>query len=173
MKHVLLDLETMGKGPTAAITSIGAVVFNLEDGVTSQFYRRVDLQSCVTAGLTMDASTVLWWMEQDDAARSEFQRESVDLMQALGEFREWFPAGAKLWGNGATFDNVIMRSAYDALDMKAPWEYWDDRCLRTLRDLRPDIPRPKPELAHHALSDARAQAEHALAIMRAQVKEAR
>jgi len=173
MNHVMLDLETMGTGPTAAIASIGAVAFDLDNGLTRQFYRRVDLQSCVTAGLTMDASTVLWWMRQGDAARSELQLEAVDLMPALGEFREWFPVRAKLWGNGATFDNVIMRSAYTAMDMTAPWEYWDDRCLRTLRDLRPDIPRPKPELAHHALSDAVAQAEHALAIMRAQVKDAR
>ncbi|MBR7276818.1 3'-5' exoribonuclease domain-containing protein, partial [Klebsiella pneumoniae] len=32
MKHLMIDLETMDNKPTAAITAIGAVLFNPETG---------------------------------------------------------------------------------------------------------------------------------------------
>ena len=53
MKQVMLDLETMGNGPTSAIIAIGAVAFDME-GITSHFYRQVSLQSSMDAGLKCD-----------------------------------------------------------------------------------------------------------------------
>ena len=53
--HYVLDLETMGKGPTAAIVAIGCV--RIEQGtITGSFYRRVSLQTSLLAGLQVDAS---------------------------------------------------------------------------------------------------------------------
>ena len=70
-QHVMLDLETMGTGPTAAITAIGAVAFSVEAGITDTFYKKVDLESSVRNGGTMDPGTVIWWLGQSDAARKE------------------------------------------------------------------------------------------------------
>lgn len=72
---VMLDLETMGQGPDAAIVAIGAVSFDLEAGkLGSEFYTVVDLTSSVEAGGKMDPSTVLWWLQQSEQARSELKR---------------------------------------------------------------------------------------------------
>lgn len=174
MNNIMIDLETMGKGRRAAIVAIGAVAF--ETGtvmVSSTFYKRVSLEDCVRLGLEMDASTVMWWMQQPDAARAELaDRRTTKLGQALLNFRAWATSvtpnlqDLQVWGNGATFDNVILRSAFHAAGINCFWPYWGDRCYRTLAALHPDIPKPEPEIPHHALYDALAQADHAAEILR-------
>jgi len=60
--QIMLDLEFMGKIPTAAIASIGAVQFDLT-GIKREIYIPVDLRTSVKMGGTLDADTVLWWLQ--------------------------------------------------------------------------------------------------------------
>lgn len=168
MADVMVDLETLGNGSTAAIISIGAVAFDAESGkIESEFYVNVDPQSCVDAGLKMDVSTVMWWMKQSDEARSAFNVKGESIEVALNMFKEWYPQSAALWGNGATFDNVILDNAFKAAGMNRPWHFTKDRCYRTLKNLRPDIKQDKVGVAHNALDDAKFQALHACKLLRA------
>ena len=58
--NVMVDLETLGNGSESVIISIGAVEFDPETGeLGREFYKVVDAQSCVDAGLKIDASTVM------------------------------------------------------------------------------------------------------------------
>jgi len=51
MNEVMLDLETMGQGPDAAIVAIGAVAFDpVTHWLGDPFYRLVDLESAVVTG---------------------------------------------------------------------------------------------------------------------------
>ena len=44
MKHIMIDLETMGNKSYSAIVSIGAVKFDIKTGETGEtFYRNVNL----------------------------------------------------------------------------------------------------------------------------------
>lgn len=71
MKHLMIDLETMDNKPTAAITAIGAVLFNPETGEMGEtFYRRISLTSSVDYDCTMGADTVLWWLRQSIEAKT-------------------------------------------------------------------------------------------------------
>lgn len=167
--NVMVDLETLGKKPGCVISTIGAVRFSAT-GIHHEFYTSIDAQSCVDVGLTMDVSTVLWWMKQSDDARKELtdpRRLPMPLVEALTAFTEWVGSNPVIWGNGATFDNTILAAAYDACGMHAPWEFWNDACYRTARRMFPGIDRPRPGIAHHALYDARAQAEHLIEIQHA------
>lgn len=160
--QVMVDLETLGNGSNAVILSIGAVEFDPDtDTLGREFYVLVDPQSCVDAGLQVDVGTVVWWMKQSDQARSAFNRKGYPLDEALAHFTDWYPAGAPLWGNGATFDNVIMTNAYKACGMDQPWKFWDDRCYRTLKNLLPNITLDRKGTHHNALDDAKTQAVHA------------
>jgi exodeoxyribonuclease VIII len=168
MSEVMVDLETLGNGSNAAIISIGACAFDPASGqITSEFYVNVEPQSCVDAGLKMDVSTVMWWMKQSDEARAAFNKPSVPLELALDMFKAWYPQGAALWGNGATFDNVILDNAFKASGVNRPWHFTKDRCYRTLKNLRPDIKQDKVGVAHNALDDAKYQALHACKLLRA------
>ena len=166
--NVMLDLETLGKGSRACIISIGAVSFN-SDGILSTFYERVDEESCVAAGLEIDASTVMWWMKQSDAARAALTGTAgMSLTHALARFTMWCPEETAVWGNGATFDNVILSNAYEAVNLKKPWPYWGDRCYRTVKALHPDVKAdPFAGTAHNALDDAIHQARHLIKIANA------
>lgn len=171
---VMLDLETMGNGSRAAILAIGAVYFGASAATIApadrEFYIKVDLQSCLDAGLEMDASTVLWWLQQSDEARRVIAcEEGVTLGEAIDRFSKFLGArDARVWGNGAVFDNAIMANAARALRLPWTWAFWNDRCYRTLRALRPDISAGEfLGVKHNALADAKFQAAHAEAILAA------
>jgi hypothetical protein len=166
MLQVMLDLETMSTNYNAAIASIGAVKFSEEDGIVDTFYQTVDLKSCKNVGLHVSPETVKWWMKQSPEARKALTVDTVPLDEALQKFSKWY--GTKklpVWGNGATFDNVIITSAYDAVDLSRPWAYYLDRCYRTVRALI-EIPADERKgVYHNALDDATFQAEHLLKIL--------
>ena len=166
MKHVMVDLETLGNGSNAVIIAIGAVMFD-HTGIGDTFYTNVSPQSCVDVGLQMDVSTVMWWMQQTEQSRSIFKKVSSPLKTALDDFALWYPEGAALWGNGATFDNVILANAYRAVGVEQPWAYWNDRCYRTLKNLYPHVKLERTGVAHNALDDAKSQALHAARIFNA------
>jgi len=168
----MLDLETMGKASGCAIISIGAVAFDLEEQkLGSEFYVNVDLQSCMDAGLTVDASTVMWWLSQSDGARSALADSPIHLVEALSRFDKFislatFGAGSvRLWGNGAAFDNVILSAAYSATGRTPPWMFWNDMCYRTMKSsfIGSDAERSEG-VQHHALDDAKWQAINLLSI---------
>jgi exodeoxyribonuclease VIII len=166
MDQVMLDLETMGTGPRAAIVAIGAVAFDLETCEMNVhiFYTVVKLESSMQCGLEVDASTILWWMQQSVQARAAiYASERISLPLALEEFSRWLLAvagkDAKVWGNGATFDNVVITSAYKAFGLIRPWGFRNDRCYRTIRALHPEVPETNVfGTKHNALDDARYQA---------------
>lgn len=170
MSDVMIDLETMGKNTNAPITQIGAVEFSRDHGaILRRLHLFVDLQSSVDCGATMDASTVLWWLEQSDAARAGFKVPNTTLPDALLQLSAWMAscgdiADRNVWGNGATFDNVILQSAYVQCDLPVPWEFWGDRCYRTLRAENPDVPFERIGVHHNAVDDAESQARHVIAI---------
>ena len=158
--HVMLDLETMGKGPEAAIVAIGAVAFDIETAAISPrgFYVRVDLKSAVEAGGVMDPDTVIWWLQQSEAARAEITRDDIErrlIVNALLDFSHWLKTEAggedsRIWGNGAAFDNVILRRAYQRLPLAVPWSHWNDRCYRTIKGLYGrDIKIERTGVHHH------------------------
>lgn len=161
--HVMVDLETLGNGSSSVIIAIGAIAFT-ENELLDTFYKVVDPESCVKAGLQMDTSTVMWWMKQKPEARDAICQPGLELSQALEQLSIWYPKGAYLWGNGATFDNVILDNAYKAIGIKPPWKYTAHRCYRTIKNLFP-VEQPVFEgIPHNALYDAVHQAKHLMAI---------
>jgi exodeoxyribonuclease VIII len=44
------------------------------------------------------------------------------------------------------------------------WEFWKDRCYRTIKNCYPDVPFDRRGTHHNALDDARSQALHLIAI---------
>lgn len=172
MRDFMCDLETMGTGTTAAITAIGVVEFDIANRTIGRsFYKVVDLASSVRAGGVMDASTVMWWMKQSDTARAQFDDPGMHIVEALHKlsgFMENCCADRDdrfVWGNGATFDNVILGSAYDRSLITRPWEYFGDRCYRTIKNQHPDVKLVRSGTHHNALDDAMSQALHLIEML--------
>lgn len=168
--HVMIDLETMGCGPQAAIVAIGGVMFSSK-GIGDEFYCLVDLESSMKAGLQVDASTVKWWLGREKAAQDALLGtggvvEPIALERALSDLSGWVHQDDLVWGNGADFDNAILSNAYRSCHMRQPWKYINSRCYRTLKNLYPDVlPEKRTGVYHNALDDARYQARHAAKIL--------
>ncbi len=167
----MLDLETLGTAPGSVILSIGAVKFN-ENGVYDDFHIGINIQSCLDAGLTINGSTLMWWMDPErNEARAQWVDpgfDKFDLESALVQFHIWLhqngPNEIEMWGNGANFDNNLLGAAYAAYDpckRPQPWKFWNDRCYRTMKSMYPAIKMPKREGTHHnAVDDATSQVNH-------------
>jgi DNA polymerase III epsilon subunit-like protein len=61
---IMIDIETLGTEPGSIITSIAAVPFNRNGEMGKAFYMNIDIQSSIDAGLTINAETLKFWMEQ-------------------------------------------------------------------------------------------------------------
>lgn len=169
MIHIMLDLETMGTEPNSAIIAIGAVSFNNEV-LIDQFYSIVSLESCCSFGMKVSPNTIMWWLDQSQAARDEFKRIGLPIEVVLPLFSTWVNKYKNpwVWGNGSDFDNTIITSCYKTVGAELPWKYNQNRCYRTISAIFKDkVPKPINHAKHNALEDARVQAMHLLAINRA------
>lgn len=174
-KDISLDLETMDNSSNSAIISIGACYFDRYTGeIGETFHQKVNLQSCIDAGLTVSASTIMWWLQQSDEAREKLQGNDKErnLSGVLSNLKHFMQDCEMVWGNGATFDNTILENAFKSIGHIAPWKFWNARDLRTLVDVGLELGvDPKNELdfngvRHDALADAIHQAKIATEIYR-------
>lgn len=171
MNHqdVMLDLETLGKKAGCPVLSIGAVSFG-RDGLGKEFY--IPIVTETQTWLHPDPDTVAWWSRQSPEARKVFtDRRRIELADALEGFTAYCESIAsikylRVWGNGADFDQPILRAAYDhpGVTAKVPWQ-WGSRCYRTLKNQYKGVPMERKGTYHNALDDAKSQAEHAVAIL--------
>ena len=136
--HLMIDLETMGKNPDAPIISIGAIFFDPQTGdMGPEFSKTIDLE---TAGGVIDRDTIKWWLKQSREAQSAIMTDEIPLDDALLQLREFIDENSgeffvQVWGNGANFDNVILRRSYERQGIPCPWHYHNDRDVRTIVEL--------------------------------------
>lgn len=174
MKHIMLDIETLGNKTNSVILSIGACYFDPKTGdIGDTMSVHIDVESCVDRGLNMDASTVMWWLGQEKEAQSKItngQRDAEDITTALKMLTNFIDGDSQVWGNGATFDNAIVKNAYEKCNMREPWKFWNDRDVRTVVELgyqigfNPKRDMPFTGTRHDALDDAIHQAKYVSAI---------
>ncbi|HGT5747044.1 TPA: 3'-5' exoribonuclease, partial [Escherichia coli] len=174
--HLMIDLETMGTNTNAPIVVIGAVFFDPQTGeIGPVFYIVISLTDAMNTGAVPDGGTIKWWLKQSSEARAAILTGQVKLKDSLSRFREFINEYSdekfvQVWGNGATFDNAILRTSYERLDIPCPWRYHNDRDVRTIVELGKAIDFdartaiPFEGERHNALDDARHQAKYVSAI---------
>jgi hypothetical protein len=160
----MMDLETWGTRPGAALRSIGAVVFSLDGAAPEKeqtFYRNIDLESQTKVGLTVEQNTRDWWGRQGDAAVRSLLVNQRPFMEVLYDFNKWWreQRAARLWCQGASFDAVLWEAASLAAQVRVPWMYYNVMDTRTLYHIaKLDARTVKRDgTSHHALDDARHQ----------------
>ncbi|MCG9678716.1 3'-5' exonuclease [Vibrio sp. Isolate24] len=180
--EIMIDVECMGKGSKAPLTSIGAVVFNPRTGeLGADFEEIINLNSSVYYGGEIDSSTVVWWLQQSEEARAIYAKDTPksSLKDALLEFNQWLADlghsnDLYLWGNGKEFDNVIVKNAFESTRIKPNFSHWNDMDVRTIVKLGRDILGIDPKstleregVHHSALADAKFQARYVSEIWQA------
>ena len=171
--HCMIDIETMGTGPDAAIITIGACMFDPrgEDNEESlrpnaRLFGPIDFKSNAKEGRAFDADTISWWLRQSEEARAALVEGDIQPLPAvLEKFRRWVnntaPRPTRIWAKDPDFDVVILRNAMEAQNMMWPWNFWESRAVRTSMELayppgglRGDFPQIGVGVAHNAVDDA-------------------
>ena len=171
MKHVMIDIETLSLQPNAQVLSIGACVFDSAGNILDE----LELFPRFVEGRHISTDTVLWWLQQNDAARmsivspERMPRKDVHhqleqfLLSAGNEQLEPQDDGTPvarftpppIWAIGPQFDMVVLQSYFT--DLPSLWGYRQINDARTLRQFyKGEWHRPRVE--HSALADAVAQA---------------
>ncbi|HDR2471504.1 TPA: 3'-5' exoribonuclease [Enterobacter soli] len=177
--HLMVDVEGLGKKPDAPIVSIGAVFFDPATGNTgSEFYKVISLESSMAWGGVPDASTIIFWLKASSEARSELvMDDAIPLDDALLQLNDFIAENAangpdfvQVWGNGATYDNVLLAESFDRTGIPCPWKFWNNRDVRTIVELGKAVGyTPRYEIPfvgepHKAISDAHHQVKYVSAI---------
>ncbi len=162
----MLDLETLGLRPNAAIIQIAAVPFNFETGEYAPplgtFDEVVDKISSVAYGGTFDNNTIEFWdklevshKELYDYVMSGTQSIHYVLHKLQGFISEHMEENFNLWAH-STFDPVVLTSAYTNANITAPFKHWQPKDLRTLEYLSRCGYKDRPKfigVQHNALDD--------------------
>ncbi|EKI0253321.1 3'-5' exoribonuclease [Enterobacter asburiae] len=177
--HLMVDIEAFGKKADSPVVSIGAVFFDPSTGNTgSEFYKVISLESSMASGGVPDASTIIFWLKASPEARSELvMDDAIPLDDALLQLNEFIgenavngPDSVQVWGNGATYDNVLLEASYDRTGIPCPWKFWNNRDVRTIVELGKAVGcKPRYEIPfegepHKAISDAHHQIKYVSAI---------
>lgn len=175
MNDVMLDLETLGVETDSVVISLGAVYFDpYSEELGKEILMTINDNSredqVRNHGRYVSPSTVSWWMEQSrDAQRGSFGvQNSYSTEEVLSAFTNFLGPTTRVWGNGASFDNVILANLYKAYGRQVPWHFTADRCYRTVKNL-PQAPGFIKRIGtlHNALDDAKTQAVHLQQIYKA------
>lgn len=168
----IIDFETLDTAPSTVVLSIGACLFKpYRSEIVNEFYYVLTIQDQIDAGRTISESTMMWWMQQGEEARKalfdpKIKRCSLD--KALFLFASWLPEYTCVWGNGASFDISILDNLYGY--KKMPYKHWNVRDIRTVVDMASPIMQksdfPFKGVKHHALDDAKHEAEYVSAMWR-------
>ena len=193
--RLMLDFESLSLRENAVLLAIGACTFDPATGdIGAEFYAAIDPRT--QFGRDISASTVLWWMEQgdaarakitdaikaadqveaglpddmDEAARAEVEANSAFSIQNVARgLLVWIGTlgdDVEVWSNGAV-DHAWFNSMFEYSGYKNPVPFWKQRDYRTLKALFPEIKREPWGQMHNALDDAIGQAKHACLLLTA------
>lgn len=169
MKHVMVDLETLGTVADAVILSLGAVRFDpqTEEIDDAGFYRSISIESNLDYRRRIQEDTLIWWLKQNATAQAVFHKPKETLETALCDFSDWLGDDSSfMWSNGADFDLPMLALAYTQTTVEIPWKFYNSRCYRTFVNSPAALATgiKKPTARHNALLDAIDQAKTMQAI---------
>lgn len=169
---IMVDLETLGKGPDAVVTQAAFKAVYADDPdetvAFESYYLPIEPQT--ELGRRMDPETVVWWMNQEDKARRKFDKNIGGDVHTLISMVNSFIRDIQvviddaddyeIWARGPQFDVVILESLFESVATKAPWSYRNVRDLRTLMaitSVKSENVKSDDIVKHVALEDCRFQ----------------
>lgn len=183
----MIDLETWGQSSGSVIVQLSAAAFDIETGqYGTTFNMFIDPNSSVHHGLKIEPSTIIWWLNQSEAARNNLVKSlntsigTNTLPTVLADFSRWFKEHCDkdtiVWGRGPRFDFGLLTDAYNAIGLPIPWNFRNEMCVRTMEWLRPLIKASVPKVdtghgsegggLHNGLLDAIYQLKYVSAIFK-------
>lgn len=129
LRHVMVDIETLGNGPNGMIVAVGACRFDPfvgEAGMISTpegcFNAIVKPTGNVQIDGVMKFDTVRWWLKQEPAAQQRVFWPAAEPTDHIGmvvmAFLRWLETQGEfdcIWANPPSFDLRLLREAFDRI----------------------------------------------------------
>ena len=156
---LMIDMEGLSNTPDSAPAEIALVFFD-RDHATREFcsYRYTPSPiSAIRLGFTVNADTLKWWDDQGMTINVQHGEPLPDvLLDIAADIARHAAKGVRVWSRGNTYDLAILKLAYARTGQPLPWDFWNERDVRTwLEGCRFKSPRKND---HDALQDACNQA---------------
>lgn len=185
MINVIFDFESLGLNEDSVLLSLGVLAFDpsdydiVGDGVEKTFnkllqqglYVKLDAKDQVkNYGRTINASTLMWWTEQDEEAsqvlkKSKFDIKLPDMENLLNEYLEMngVTRDTPVWSRGYT-EPMWYESVKLNLNTYGSFRHYQYRDIRTLLNVSIEdkylsrnhintIEHPVSFIKHNALHD--------------------
>lgn len=138
----MIDIETIGKlegNKVPVVTEIGVVFFEDDPKDSRSFQGKIILsvESCLEAGFEFGEDTIEWWMlENSEIFKEMIDRPGMAPGTAINLMNQLFLNHAlkniNVWANSPSFDCYILSSVAKRLNLSVPWQFWQERCVRTI-----------------------------------------
>lgn len=184
----MVDIETVGLAETCGVLELAIVPFRLSNPLAHYPGRQIQLslQPQLEMGRTIDGGTLKFWLDQPKEAQAPLllaldggDRDTI--IEGLQSVAIWTASWrqqadrVELWSKGAGFDTRILKNLFAQFAVEWPFEFREERDLRTLMALAgmnsASLTRTADEKAHTALGDCRFQIrqyEAAVAVLRSE-----
>lgn len=168
--HLMVDIETLATHAAAPILAIGAVLFDPTQASSFEalhaqaFAVTIDPADAVNTCGPVDGATLKWWFSQEDAAIKRLvSSQAVSVKNALTDLWAYSRSQTPthIWAKSPDFDCAILQSACKAVQIRYPFPFYKQRCVRTAVDLafpNGDAPKLAGGVKHDARDDAVTQA---------------
>lgn len=176
INRIAIDIETTGTKPGCHVLSIGAVYFDLENGVSTdpskQFYEAIFYEQRFNIANNLD--TMDWWRKPENIAAREAAFAGTDIPRnVLGRFINFIlkakdnGAERQFFSRHSQFDFPILEDYAERFFLDIGIEHREINCSFTLANQIKRIPEPPFKgIRHHALDDAIHEAEHCVQLLR-------
>jgi len=160
---IMIDIETLDIRPTAVILSVAAVAFNRSDENYNiePFDVKIDsLDQDASYQRTIDPDTEKWWEQQTEIARDAAFNGQITLRHALHKLTFFIRNNTnietvRVWAKSPGFDLAIIKNALEYFKYNTPWQYQNERDVRTYIADSPEVRELKRNNVEHvAVSDA-------------------
>lgn len=162
-KHIIIDIETLGRRNDAAITQVGIIPTDENFNALDQYLIQVDSNVWNTCNRTFTGETLLWWIQQTNTPISEFPTQIAnsykDLVEKLNYiFRRYNTEDSIVWTKGS-MDLFCLKDLYEYFNIDNPWKFWQPRDIRTAKEIIKDWKTIENNNSHNALNDALTELE--------------
>lgn len=156
-KYIIIDIETLGRRNDAAVTQVGIVIADENFDVLDSYLIQVTPDAWNTCDRTFTGETLLWWMEQKNTPTSKKPTHIIHSYKYLVDklyqiFDRYNTEDTTIWTKG-TMDLFCIKDLCEYFDMNTPWEFWQPRDIRTVKDFIKEW-KTFENNNHNALDDA-------------------
>ena len=162
-KHIIIDIETLGRRNDAAVTQVGIVIADKNFDVLDSYLIQITPEAWNTYNRTFTGETLLWWIQQINTPVSEFPTHIANSYKDLVEkldyiFRKYNIEDSIVWTKGS-MDLFCIKDLYECFNIDTPWKFWQPRDIRTAKEIIKNWKTIENNNSHNALNDALTELE--------------